>query len=491
MMLPFGPMEPDRGGLDTAILTIARNCYPSTIGYNPMPGLASYTVPALPSNCCGFFATRDKVGAAHVFCGTTTKLYKLVANTWADYTRATGGDYNVAAGAQWQWTDFKGKVTAVNGTDANQIIDIDAAETKFKAQGGSPPVGRFVFTIGDFEFIVDANDRRRFMCSGINNPEHWTIGELLCDEFYMPDGGNIAGPAVLGTYGLIVQDGGAARRLIFVEGEPGVAWRMEEISGIKPAINGYSVIAAKNTMFYLAENGPHALGLDGSNKAIGEHRDAQFFIENCDQSRMEQFQGFTDPYSSRIYWAYFKSENSTVYDGLLGYDVDIDQFFFADIEAQYWGSVIVPGLTLEQLDTYYASLDAMDVSLDSRQFRGGRPTIGAIKADGVLALLTGAELSATWRVSPTQLVQGGRALVKSVDPKGIWGPDAHLELWIGVRENTRQNTVWRGPFLVSEATGLFTPRVSSRIFEFELRVSGTGWKHAQGLLTDEQADGLR
>jgi hypothetical protein len=491
MMFPFQGLEPDRGGLDTGILVIAKNCYPTTIGYSPMPSLAEHTVPALPADCKGLYTTRDGAGGVHVFSGTTTKLYKLVSSAWVDYSRTTGGNYAVADGTYWQFDTYANFVVAVNGIDANQIIDIDAGDTSFRAQAGSPPIARFVRAIGDFLWLFDATNRKRAVNSAFNNPEGWTIGTNLCDEFIMPGGGNIAAPGLMGEYGIILQDGGAARRLMSIEGDPVVAWRLEEIAGVKPAINGYGAISAKSQMYYLAENGPYSLAIDGTNQAIGEHRVAKEFLDNCDAARAEQFLAFADPYSSRIYWAYYKTSNSTVFDGLLGYDIDLNKLFFADIEAEFFAPIIVPGLTQDQLDAFYASLDAMTISLDSRAFQAGRPSIGAIKANGKLAMLSGPELAATWRIAPVQLVPGMRALLDTVDAKGEWGSDAILTLRVGVRENTRQATTWRGPYTPSQYTGLFQPRVSSRIFELELAVSGSGWKHAQALETVEKPDGMR
>lgn len=490
MMLPFSALEKDRAGLDTGLLTIARNCYPTTIGWGPMPSLAAYGSGALPANCRGMCFVRTKASAYQVYAGTVTKLYKLVSGAWQDVTR-TSGNYTMVDGAYWQFAQYDNLLIAVNGTDVPQKIDIDAGGTNFSALGGSPPVARFVWTVGDFVFLADATNRRRFLCSGFNNPEHWTVGALLSDEFILPDGGNIAGPGRLGSFGLILQDAGAARRLIFVEGDPNIAWRLEEIQGIRSAVNGYSTIAANGQFYYLAEDGPYGLALDGSNTPIGSHRVSKEFLANCDLARMEEFLGFSDPYSSRIYWAYYRTPSSTSFDGLMGYDYVLDRLWFAEIDAQFWASVIVPGVTLEELDGAYPNIDTMAVSLDSRQFQGGRPTIGAVNADGNLALLTGPNMDAVLRISPTHLVPGARALLTEVYPMGEWGPDASLSLRIGKRENPMQATTWVGPFSPSNATGIVYPRASARLHELELTISGEGWVHAQGLQTTEKADGLR
>ncbi len=491
MIIPFKELEPDRGGLDTGLLTIAKNCYPNTIGWGPMPSLAAYGSNALASDCRGMAFVKTKSGSYQVFAGTATKLYKLVAGTWTDYTRTAGGNYSLAAGAQWQFAQYDSKLIAVNGTDANQIIDIESGATNFTAQGGSPPVARYVWTTGDFVFLADATNRRRFLVSAFNNPEGWTIGTNLCDEYILPDGGNIAGPGSLGSFGFILQDGGKARRVISVEGDPVIAWRLEEISGVRSAVAGYSTIAANGQVYYMSEDGPYILALDGSNKAIGSHRVSKEFLANCDTARLEQIQGFADPYSPRIYWAYYSSVAATSYDRLLGYDYELDRLFFAEITAKYWQPVAVPGMTLEQLDAVYPSIDGMDVSLDSRQFQGGRPTVAAITTDGKLALLTGAAMEATLEISPVQLNPDGRAIVTQADLKGQWG-NATPQIYVGKQEYTGADVAWVGPFSRSPRTGVTHLRASARIHTFRVVVPAeTLWEFAQALATTEQPDGVQ
>lgn len=491
MIIPFKELEPDRGGLDTGLLTIARNCYPNTIGWGPMPSLAPYGSNALPSACRGIAFVKTKAGAYQVFAGTATKLYKLVAGSWVDYTRTVGGNYSLTADAQWQFTQYDSKLIAVNGTDVPQVLDIESGAANFSALGGSPPVARYVWTTGDFVFLADATNRRRFLNSAFNNPEGWTIGTQLCDEFLLPDGGNIAGPGTLGSFGFILQDGGKARRLIQVEGDPNIAWRVEEIAGIRSAVAGFTTIPANGQVYYMSEDGPYSLALDGTNRAIGSHRVSKEFLANCDVARIEQFQGFADPYSPRIYWAYYSDSAATSYDRLLGYDYELDRLFFAEITAKYWSPVAVPGKTLEELDSDNPSIDGMTVSLDSRQFQGGRPTVAAVLAGGNLALLTGPSLEAALEIAPVQLNPNGRAIVTQGDLKGQWG-NATPQIYVGKQEYTGAATTWTGPFNRSQKTGVTHLRASARIHTFKVVIpASTSWEFAQGLMTTEQPDGAQ
>lgn len=490
MMIPFGALEKDRAGVDTGLLTIAKNCYPSTIGWGPMPTLAEYGSGALPAACKGLFFAREKSGGYQVFAATVTKIYKLVSGVWTDYSRTTGGAYATGAGNFWQAAQYDSKLILVNGSDAPQVIDVDAGATNFANLGGSPPVARYVWVINDFVFLADANNRRRFLCSGFNSPAQWTVGTNLCDEFILADGGNIASPGHLGAFGLILQDGGMARRLIYIEGDPTTAWRLEPIEGVKGSIGGYSTVSANGRIFYLAEDGIYSLGTDGANVPVGAQRINKAFLESCDPARIDQTQGFADPFSTRVYWAYYSSSAATVFDRLLGYDWQLDRLFFVEQSAAVWAGIVVPGVSLEQLATTYPNLDTMPVSLDSRQFAGGRPTMAAVTSGGKLAMLSGANATATLRIAGVHLVPGMRAILQEVYPVGEWG-GATLSLNVGKREHSGKPVTWAGPFSLNPEVGAFYPRASSRIHDLELVISGDGWTFAQSLQTTEKPDGRR
>jgi hypothetical protein len=492
MMLSFGPLEKDRAGLDTGLLAIAKNCYPSTIGYSPMPSLTDGASNTLPAACRGLYAVKIG-GSYHVFAGTVTKLYKLVSGVWTDYSRTVGGAYTTAAGNFWRFIPWGTLLIAINGSDAPQVLDIGAGGVNFTALAGSPPVAVDGSVLGDFVFLKDANNGKRLVWCGTTGPNtatSWTLGTDLCDEYIAPDGGDIVTAPMLGEYGLFLQEDGVARRVVLQPGDPYAAFRFEKIEGVKGALQGYNQIGARGRIFYLAENGPHSLGTDGSNPAIAEQRVRDEFLETADPARLERALAFADPYSSRIYWAYHSPNAGTNFDCLLGYDLDQDRFFFAEIEAQFWAPVALPGSTLEGLDAANPSIDAMTVSLDSRQFQGGRPTIAAITSGGELGLLAGPELPATLRIASVHLAQGARAMLTEVEPIGEWG-DATVTLSIGKREFSGSPTTWTGPFSRSSSTGLIYTRASSRLFDLELQITGSGWKHAQGLQTKEQMDGQR
>ena len=492
MMINLGALEKDRAGIDTGLLTIARNAYPTTIGWEPMPRMVQVTSWALPAACKGLFFARTASGGYQVYAGTATKLYKLVSNIWVDYTRTVGGNYATGSANFWQGAQWGSLLILVNGSDAPQVIDVDSGATNFSALAGSPPVSVYIGVVGDFVFLMDATNRKRAINCGTTGPNtatSWTVGTDLCDEYIAPDGGSITSPPMLGEYGLVMQEGGIARRIVLQPGDAFAAFRFEKIEGIKGCVGGYSCVAANGKIFYQAEDGVYSLGPDGSNTPVGSQRVDRYFRENSDQARLNEFQAFADPYSTRIYWAYYTTSSATTFDGLLGYDWLLDRFFFSDAAAAFWAPIIIPGQTLEALAIEYPDLDAMTVSLDSRQFQGGRPTIGAVRANGGLVLLSGTPGDATIQTSAVQLVPPVRALNTEVEVRGDLG-SASVEVWVGKRERPSQALSWVGPFTPSEETGIAYPHVSARHHAFEVRLTGE-WTNIQQIATTEQADGER
>jgi hypothetical protein len=477
MMIPLGAFEPDRAGLDTGLLTVAKNALPNTVGWGPMPSLSAFGSSALPADCKGLAFARTNVGSYVVFAGTATKLYKLVSGVWTDYTRTVGGDYAVPGAGFWRFAQFGSTFIAVNGADAPQSIDVDSLAVNFAALAGSPPTAMDVSVVGDFVFMLDSADRRRLVWSAFNDPTGWTIGLDLCDEYVAPDGGMIMNAPLLGEYGVFLQDDGVARRVILQPGDPFAAFRFEKIAeGIKAPTSVFGIVAAYGALFYRAQEGPYRIGADGQVTPIGDQRVNTWLRENSDIDRIEQTLAFADPYSPRIYFAFHSSSGAEDYDRLLGYDT------------QFFAPIVSAGSTLEQVAVTYPNLDTMSVSLDSSQFLGGRPTVGAVTSSGMLAFLSGSNLDATLTLAELEPNPEGRTHVSQVSLKGQFGESAP-SLRIGKREFSGGAQSWDGPLTRSPTTGRVYTRASARLLTYELTIPSASWTFAQAIDTKEQADG--
>jgi hypothetical protein len=490
-MIQFGPWEPDSSGVNIGVLSDARNVYANKAGYGPVQALAESGSDALPSKAVGKFTARASDGGRITFAGTQTKIYRLVSGAWVDYTRSSGGDYNVPTDDFWSFAQFGQYVIACNINDDVQVIDIDSGATAFSALGGSPPKARYVSVVGDFVVLgCLSTNNRKVRNSAINSVTGWTVGTNLCDEQEFPDGDRVTGVAG-GEFGYVVQER-ALRRMIFQPGSD-TAFRYERFEKERGAAAGYSVAATANQLFFLSDDGFYKFGAEGL-VPIGAQRVNKWFRENSDTTRFFSVLAFTDPYAPRICWAFYNASGSTIFDRVIVYDWQLDRWSYWTEEAQYWATSVTAGLTLEDLDVYGSIDSGVPYSLDSRVWEGGAPVISAISSDGKEAFLESSlPLDARLTMSSIQLIPNGRAMVNSVEPIGVFN-DATLAVRVGKRERTQSAVTYTASTTPSANTGVAWVRAGGRYHEVELsltQASGTEWRHAQGFKINFKPDGNR
>lgn len=482
MIVSFGPWEPDISGIDVPALNVAKNVWPTPVGYGPIPSLASFSTSALPSKCLGMAAARTSAGGWQIFAGTATNLYRFQSSAWVNFTRVSGGSYSVIGDDYWSFTQFGSKLLATNISDNLQVIDIDTGATNFADCAGSPPRARYVTVVGDFAVLasLSAGDRR-VRNSAINNSTGWSVGTNLCDEQEFADGGRVTGLAG-GEYGYVVQEK-SIRRMIFQPGSD-QAFRFERVENEHGAAAGYSLVSTANTIYFLANDGFYSFNDNGLNP-IGAQRVNKWFRANCDAARYFSVISFTDPFAPRIGWAFYNSAGSVNFDRVIWYDKQLDRWSYAEITAQYWTSMVTAGLTLEDLDVY-GDIDSGGIPypFDSRVWEGGAPVIGAVNVSGQLSFLEGsAPLTAVISSGPTRVNAGSRSKEFTIELLGVVNGAAPT-LRIGKREHTKQSDTFTSSASPSTLTGIFRMTASGRIHDFELTMtqsSGLLWEHVQGL----------
>jgi hypothetical protein len=487
--VPFGEWRPDAAALDAQVLKVARNALPNDAGWGPMPALQELGSDELAEGCLGACFVTKADGSFRIFAGGTTDLYELITGEW-EVVSGASAPYATPAGNKWFFIRWRTSLIALNGSDVNQLIDIESG-TDFEDQGGTPPVAWAGAAIENYIFLMDATDRTRMVVNDFDDVEGWTLGTGTCDEFFAESGGTFASPPLLGTQGLILQTGGEAKRLVLNRGfeRP---WTLESIEGVRGAVWGYGAVGTDIGVLYVAEDGIYAMTADGQNPKLGEGRVNQWFLDALDTSRINQVLAVKDPYTPRVFFAFHSASAGDDYDRLLGFDLHRNRFFSAQITSAFWCPIVSAGMTLEQVGALYPDIDDMPVSLDSRQFMGGRPTIGGVSSNGILCFLTGNALEATFQTPKMQLAPGARSLVKEAFVVGALG-DASPTLRITRSEFEGDTEATKGPFTRSSITGTYRDiRAGGRIHQFELTIpADTSWEFLQALSTTEQMDGDR
>ncbi len=495
MNIAFGPWEPDSAGVDIkdtagrVMMEEANNVFPSKTGYAAVRALAEESASQLPTPCLGLFIGLTATGDYVVLAGTATKLWKLVAGVWTDYSRLAGGAYNVIDGDYWEADQFGSTVVFANISNEPQGINIDTGVANFSNLGNAPKA-RYVATVGYFLVLGCLNTNNRMVInSALNDASNFTIGSNLCDQQEMPDGGRITG-ILGGEYGFLVQET-CIRRAIF-QPSSDQAFRYEKTEDERGATAPYSATYANDHIFFLSDDGFYKYGPTGLTP-IGHLRINKWFVDNSDSARRPRVLAFVDPQAPRIGFAFHSDSAATTFDRVLYYDWMLDQFSRSTQSAQFWARLASPGYTLEGLDAF-GNMETLPYSLDSRVWQGGSALLAAVTSSGSLAFLEGTTpLDATLRTVPMHLTPGRRTNVTKLYPIGNYS-SATIAARIGRYENFGSTASFSSSFSPSFPSGQIWTRAGGRALSFEQTITqttGTIWAHAEGMAIDGVPAGIR
>jgi hypothetical protein len=114
---------------------------------------------------------------------------------------------------------------------------------------------------------------------------------------------------------------------------------------------------------------------------IGAEKVNRFFFQDIQESELAQMSAAVDPERNLVMWGYLSNED--IYR-ILVYHVVTKRWSVVNTTVNRVASSSTPSVTLEALDTYSASIDALDTSLDSRIWLGGKMTISGVRADKII-----------------------------------------------------------------------------------------------------------
>jgi len=204
--------------------------------------------------------------------------------------------------------------------------------------GGSPP--NFGFSTeynGRLYAAGDPANKRRLYASKILDAEVWTVGVTDGDPFTIDFNFEITG--LVEAFGVLYIIGketikkltGVIQGDIVVSGFANINKEQASIlAGKVGAVNHSAIVSTANDVFFLGSRGAHSLlATDkfGSNEqAFISFKIQDFYANELNHSQSTNWRGIFDETINSVLWA-VSSKNSTTLDTVLGYNIELKEWF--------------------------------------------------------------------------------------------------------------------------------------------------------------------
>lgn len=544
--IALGEWLPDQPGLIGGIQT-ALNCYPTATGYGPFPSEAEFSA-AADENLLTLSYIKDQSATIKLFAAGNSKIYsvdsvgaltpvwytagtyaqtvsttltvtatghgwktgdsvylnftsgtavdgqftitKLTADTFTVTTTsattsgnvrisASADGFNTPANERIRFTRFGNRVIAANFGDRLQSYVADASNS-FKNLSDDAPIAKFITVVRDFvvcaNIDIDSTGPFRVQWSGINDETTWTSSQITQSDYQViPDGGHITGIRG-GEYGLILMEK-AIHRMSYI-GTP-LIFQFDNISREKGCIAPGSVTQYQGLTFFLSDDGFYMC--DGQQiEPIGAEKIDRFFFSDADQD-FSTMSASVDPVRKLVIWNY---KTKFAERKLIVYSFTTKKWSVMMADSDYISDATTASVTLEQLDSISASIDALTVALDSNLFAGGKYFLGGTSGTKVVTF-NGASKSAT--IETGDISTGGRSLVTLARPQ-IDNGSATVAL--SSRTLLNEGGTF-GTATAADSDNRVSLRGSGNYHRIQVNPTGDNWRMAIAVDIDVQPQGIR
>ncbi|MCG8693993.1 MAG: hypothetical protein MI806_22540 [Minwuiales bacterium] len=483
-VIPFAEWLPDLPSLNNPGATEAKNVIPGLNSYRPLSGLNSQDA-GLDNYARGAFSARGSTGLTFNYAGDAGKLYRLSNSAATDQSKL--GGYSLDDGENWEFAVFGDKLIATSIATRPQVVTLGG--TQFADLAGNPPQARHVCTLGkqdSFLVLANVNDvggdglvPNRVQWSAAGDETGWVSGTDLAGQQDLQGNGGWIRRVCGGEFGVIWQEH-SIWRMDFV-GAPDV-FSFAEVEEGRGTPSPGSVTRIGNTFFYLGWDGFYAF--DGVKSVpIGANKVNARFYNEVDQSRFDRISSAVDPVQNIVVWAYptGDSKGNADPDKLLLYDINNDRWSRAEVDLELIYAALSDSITLDDLDTLFASIDDVTPSLDSRQWVGNALLLAAFDRGHKRAFFNGATLPATLETGEVNANPGGTAHVSSVRPLVDGASHSAVSVQVGTRQR-QSETVSFSPNLLLNEIGEADFRRDARYHRFRTVIAGgENWTHAVGV----------
>ena len=474
--LTFGEWMPDQPSVSGA-LTDAKNVVSQAIGYGPFPAPVTFSTSNAAENLTSLYAAKKPNGDTELFAAGATKIYTVTgvgAITQVKTGMTTGANDRV------RFTQFGKTVITTNNADRLQAWTLGTS-TSFADLSATAPIAKFITVVRDF--VVCANtlettqQQYRVRWSAINNETDWTEDVNTQSDYQdIPDGGQIVGIRG-GEFGLVFLER-AIHRMTYV-GTPFI-FQFDNISRNKGCMVAGSIAQYQGITFFLSDDGFYMC--DGQNvSTIGAEKVDRFFLEDASESDYGTMSAAVDPIRKLVIWNY-KSVNGT--RNLLIYNFKTQKWTYGDAGTDFLSEASTATVTLEQLDSLSASIDALTTSLDSPLYIGGKYFLGGTLATRVMSF-TGANQTAV--ISTGDLDIGANSVVTLARPIVDNGSAT-----VAIASRTLLNQgVSFNTAVAASSENRVSLRSAGRYHRLKVTPTGDNWDNAISVDVDVTPQGVR
>ena len=474
--LTFGEWMPDQPSVSGA-LTDAKNVVSQAIGYGPFPTPVTFSSSNAAENLTSLYAAKQPDGNTALFAAGLSKIY-TVSGVGGITEVKTG--MTTAAADRVRFTQFGKVVISANNANRLQAWTLGTS-TSFADLSATAPIAKFITVVRDF--VVCANtlettqQQYRVRWSAINDETDWTENVNTQSDYQdIPDGGQIVGIRG-GEFGLVLLER-AIHRMTYV-GTPFI-FQFDNISRGKGCMVAGSIAQYQGVTFFLSDDGFYLC--DGQNvTAIGAEKVDRYFLQDASEADYVSMSAAVDPIRKLVIWNY-KSVNGT--RNLLIYNFKTQKWTYGDAGTDFLAEASTSSVTLEQLDSISASIDALTTSLDSQLYVGGKYFLGGTLATRVMTY-TGA--SQTGVIATGDLDIGANSVVTLARPIVDNGSAT-----VAIASRTLLNQGVSFNTAVAASTENRVPlRSAGRYHRLKVTPTGDNWDNAISVDVDVTPQGVR
>ena len=469
----FGEWLPDQPGLVGA-LTVAKNVYPKAVGYGPFMNEVDYSGDA-SEVLSAVVGAIDTSGVSRVVAGGPTKLFLFdSADLSLDDISAT--TYQTVSD-RWRFTQFGNNLIAAGYPNTLQYYDLTTSGN-FQLITGAPKA-RHVTVVRDFVVTGNTEDNSaRVQWSGINDPTTWSSSGVTQSDFQdIPDGGEVRG-VTGGEFGLILC-ARSIHRMSYV-GTP-LVFQFDNIARNLGCYESNSVIQWQGITYFLADDGFYSC--NGQQiEAIGAEKVNRFFFDTLIESNLSQMSAAVEPTKNLVMWGYPTLDNTY---RVLVYHLVTKRWSYVDTTVNRVADSTTPAITLEALDTFSSSIDALGTSLDSRLWLGGKMSLSGVRGTKIVTF-TGANKQASIETADLNEIPSAAmvTLAKPIVDNG--SASVAIASRFLLNETPNFNTA-----VAADAENRVGLRSVGKYHRLRVNPTGDNWQTAIGVEIESQPAGMR